>query len=607
MRSYGAIISSVLLITIAFLLILASPPLMASNYFIVAGGTGNKSGTDWNNALPDLPGTPAPNSGPTCGSNLFIAGGTYNWAHTHYVNWTANCTASAPVNVYKAVDCSLVNAPYCSVLNPANIPGWKTSYGSLQAVFIKATATNLEENVVYNRMIGICGSYYTIDGVTPVTGTPTKSGFGIVLRDGSPRDSGIVISSNGQYCTTTQADQLSHISVRHVEIDGVDPQYGFNIASCKRSKNVVSLVLTTTPTQWIVGNNIDVAGVTPNDFNTPHAGNGVAITSLSGSTLTFNQVGPDEVCTIPGYAGLNVSPGAEIVAGNLNQTFDSITFSDNYVHDLGGGASFINTTNVDYERNYKARNRSTFTQHENSFVVKDAGTFTANGGVACNPCIVAGNIFENVSGTQVAGFLGSPKSNDFRFYNNVVFCSDDAGLLNTAANPQCVVSRLTGDNGANGACAANTTVIGNTFYGGAIAKTDFRVTMIDSCSSTTVQNNLWFTNGRLVLLLGGSGTEDHNTYIGTDRVFNFNSPSDSVQTTNIQVPFVSVAPPQDFRLASDTVDPHLNDGIPLPAPYDVDFTGAQRGGGSNWDRGAFAFNPVVSPPAAPTITSVVVK
>jgi hypothetical protein len=599
MKLYRTIPGALLLLPIIFALF-ACTQAPAANVFIVAGGTGSKTGADWNNALPDIP-------IPSCGNSYFVAGGTYNRKGGQ--TWTADCNASAQIFVYKAVDCGVISsATYCSLLNPAKIQGWQPSYGSRPAIFVQATTGNLEASG--SGFMQICGNYYTLDGITPITGTPTTSGFGFVWRNPNPRANMILVSTNS--CPVQPIAQ-THITIRHSEFDGVDPQYGYNILACSRRSNVVTLTMATSPQGWLTGNSIDVQNTTPSDFNTGQSGLGVTITSLSERTIKFNQPGPDENCSVPGYAVLNYSAGKPINVTNVNETFDTITVTDNYMHDIGGGVRFTNVTNLDFERNYVARNRSTFTQHEYGFNIESGGNFTSNGGIAGNPAIVGNNIFENITGTQVAGTISNGANiNDFRYYNNVAFCTDDAGPVNSAATPQCGVARAVGDNGtANpGSCITNAQVIGNTFYGGARIQVDYRIEFLNfGCSTVTLRNNLWVTNGKVDLNLGKSYTEDHNTVIGTggSKPSILASASDSIQISNVQNPFVSTIAPVNLQLVSETVLPHLNDGLPLGPPFNVDLTSSPRGTGATWDRGAYQFDAANTPPAAPKITQVLVQ
>ena len=120
-----------------------------------------------------------------CGDTYFIAGGTYDYTGTGgsgsvYRVFTNNCSAGAPVHIYKAVDCALTAAPYCGTVNPASIAGWQASYGTSQAVF--SHSADADPLLLYHDFIDFCGSYYVIDGVTPLTGTPVAGGQGIAFR-----------------------------------------------------------------------------------------------------------------------------------------------------------------------------------------------------------------------------------------------------------------------------------------------------------------------------------------------------------------------------------------------------------------------------------------
>jgi hypothetical protein len=113
----------------------------------------------------------------------------------------------------------------------------------------------------------------------------------------------------------------------------------------------------------------------------------------------------------------------------------------------------------------------------------------------------------------------------------------------------------------------------------------------------TMQNNgTWFNS----LNSGIGSSEDYNTYL------NLGSSAPTLDQHDFAInsapdPFVNSAG-YNYLLSSETVAPHLNDGIStyalLPANT-IDPTGATRGADGTWDRGAFEFNGTAARPNPP--------
>ena len=106
-------------------------------------------------------------------------------------------------------------------------------------------------------------------------------------------------------------------------------------------------------------------------------------------------------------------------------------------------------------------------------------------------------------------------------------------------------------------------------------------------------NNLFYNMNASA---GGGFTLDYNTYYSTT-----NSPTEVHKQTGSGNPFVNLAS-YNYQLAAAT-----QAGSTLSSPYNVDSTGATRGGDGTWDRGAYEFSsggstppPDTTPPAAPT-------
>jgi hypothetical protein len=124
----------------------------------------------------------------------------------------------------------------------------------------------------------------------------------------------------------------------------------------------------------------------------------------------------------------------------------------------------------------------------------------------------------------------------------------------------------------------------------------------------TFENNLIYnskSNG-----VGGATTpsnliQGYNTYINLTNGGK-DGGTNSFQLTGAADPFVNDGA-FNYSLLSETVLPHLNDGLNLAAPYNVDMTGTVRGADGTWERGALQYRQTSGPPSPPTNLSVLVN
>ena len=279
--------------------------------------------------------------------------------------------------------------------------------------------------------------------------------------------------------------------------------------------------------------------------------------------------------------------------------------TNSWFHDLSGdGFGGSNGLTVIFSNNYVARNRSTFTQHQNGFTFANGGSFAGQMG----PFTLANNIWEDITGTMVAGMLGNGTLNGFNFYNNVVFCTAAAsaalgnngsggtqpGGVNSASSPQCGVSTVSGDN--NG----NNTILNAKYYGNTLANLTAApicgFNFGTSASTGDAENNLfWNCTNNISMqnaVTSGNFTNSYNTVLADTSHShacaghtNCAATGDSVQGAAVN-PFVSSS---NFQLSGETIDPHLNDGTTLASPFNLDILGNPRGADGTWERGAFEF------------------
>ena len=122
-------------------------------------------------------------------------------------------------------------------------------------------------------------------------------------------------------------------------------------------------------------------------------------------------------------------------------------------------------------------------------------------------------------------------------------------------------------------------------------------------TTATVYNNLWWNCQQADVVDGV--THDYNTLLNSA----YSAGEMTLGSHEFQIgtargagtaamPFVSEY--SNFALLSETVDTHLNDGVSLSSPYNLDITGATRGADGTWERGAYEFNSTNAKVVPPT-------
>jgi hypothetical protein len=471
--------------------------------------------------------------------------------------------------------------------NPQNVAGWQSSYGSNQALFSQATDPDPE--IKHKPFFTLSGSYITIDGVVPTSGTPTKTGtFGIHLRT-----SNYII-----FLEVTGANNI----VKHVEFDGIANPYGFQVTACSRTGGTVTLTTNGNP-PWVVGDKIAfyLNGGEPIDFTTVGPTTGWPITSISGNQIHYAQSGPDETCIMPAPPNPATVVLNYVGSGAINANMTGhFTLNDSYIHDIAHPAHSQNgSTAGTFLRDYIARSHYTPLEHANGF-----------DGCCFNDTTIGQSIFEDIEGTSVATPTcgGSCTWQDDVFYSNLIFCTTGSesayfgrGGGATWQTPQCNTSSVfSDDNGANH--ATNMLIYGNT-----IARVrNCKIQVLSATSTATVTNNFLFCPGASVQIKGTGVTHSYNT--GWGEYINQAprpGPGDYWTTTFPEATNVFVDPTdsgQDFHLLGAIVDAQhatnctpgtncLKDGTSLPTPYNIDLLGSVRGAGGTWARGALDLVP----------------
>lgn len=505
---------AVSMIVILFLL-MVGPSSFAATYYVLAGGTGNFSGTDWANANCKIPSSLA------AGDVVYIGNSGGNLADT-----TTPCAGEARHTFSQSGTWgSHITIKFSTVADHGTDTGWQASYATPPATW----SNNISPSeTLIPEFWQFCGSYYDVKGQV---GTTDQTGtYGFYFK--SPARM-VLITMLTRNCTP-YGPTITNLAFDHIEVDGVEANSTENGA---------------------------------------HAG-GVGI-------------------------GFGNNLDSVIVDGPFS-------FDHTYVHDIFGPFSGNGMTQgLTISNSYIYTNFSDAAQHSNGL-----DTQNPSGGFGINNLDVHDSVWKNIQGTGVITMLGSANSDSHTIYNNLFYYSSDWDAIcehgDTTAT--CSVGRIWGDNGTGG----SSTVTNSVFYGNTIANmhikpghsgaVEFGVAVYHPGSTGNfAKNNLWYNCQNANIFADNTPgsyqylnvTHDYNTFVNTDYYSGETTLSaHDYQESTYELqgqpnPFVGAS---DFRLSSETVVPHLNDGVSLAAPFNLDFAGNTRGADGTWERGAFEFN-----------------
>ena len=573
----------VIFLVMLFLATLLPNAAWAANHFIVAGGTGTKSGMDWNNAYADLP------SGLIRGDAYFIAGSATSYG-IHTFNDADSGTSV--ITIYKAVDCSVVpTAPYCGTLNPASVAGWQASYGTTAALWQDSAQTDPQTQTA--SLWQYCSDYYVIDGITGITDPIAgPSGQGFVLKTQNRKDGGIVAIGNAG-CGSSPSG-LTNLSFSHLDVGGTGPMPYFPAAVTACSYSGGSATITSSSSvHGIIGD--PIAGWTS-------AGSILFLATNNTSISSTQVVVPlgSSPCSTLAYVALDLFPPIGFFLHNSSsssETFTNVTVQNSYIHDISQAVVAFNEYSTNILNNYLARNRSTPTQHSSMIELDESANATIDG-----PVSIAYNFILNASGTGTVEHLGQATGcstncgtiNGLAVYGNVITC--DAGA-SAYTSPECGVGHATvGDN------AGQNNVVGLVFYNNTMSVISPAGPYLLSPGSTgaIAYNNLFYNiPGSNGVRFEGAGSDagivhDYNTVLNSTLLWiNTCEPHDYCTTSGSPDPFVADASHNfnltfDMSAASDSRTAQAQ-GLLLPSPYNLDFAGIIRGADATWERGAYEF------------------
>jgi hypothetical protein len=289
-------------------------------------------------------------------------------------------------------------------------------------------------------------------------------------------------------------------------------------------------------------------------------GGSLTLTDITLQHIEFNNVNafnlPDTTC-------------ANAIFYISQDTVSNFAIKFGYFHDAKGDfATFANPpiSNFTYSNNWEQTDRSTGSCHSEGFAFWGGTNIT-----------FSYNTFVDIAGSAVIFNLENQATNLY-VYGNLWY--------SPAGSSQSVGTGFVSDN----ITVPDGPIVNAFIFNNTIANvpnsTNAGITMRSAASSNwDVKNNLWYNTGPI----SQNAPHDFNTFlnVGT-QTFNLGA-NEFLTASGSASPFVSTT---DYRLTSETVDPHLNDGTntnALLAANGTDVNGITRGADGTWERGTFEF------------------
>lgn len=560
---------------------------LAANHYVWCGASGSKTGTDFTNAYTDLPAS-------------LTRGDTY------YVAGSNTCTYGAHTFNDPLSGTSVISILHATASANSGVAGWQSSFGTTPAKWPKAVAYSFGKSVWIIEQ-----GYYTFDGEFGTVGTsePTTGTFGFYVAQTG--DSVVAICLDG----TVNSTVLNSITLNHIEVDGspmninqlVNGSYALLAIPKTGMRSVSGLSMYEDYAHdW---ENAFLQLHSPTNLTVDHSwfsrimsnagahGNGVAVNpgvNETASNLTFSNDTWEDACGTSVLTFMNGTVNNIVVYGNtMFQTTATMIYpggtspvfcdSDGQIGDLGPGNAISTGVRI----------------YNNTFY---NGTAVARSGV----------FFFNPNSTNIV------QSNNL-FVNNQ-YSSLTTGCTGCSEDHNTVINQY---NGGGFACGG----AGDSCQG--TSKTITSASVTSNVADVLLSSGHGLSIGSQVLVMGSQ--VNSTTPCGVDTYYPYPTVSNVVSSTEFQytvqqaVPNatcqagvgVLIASPvtqpfsspssKTFTLSGEAVDAHLDDGISLSSPYNIDPLGLTRGVDGTWERGAYELLGSQQVPAAPTGLSAIVQ
>ncbi|MGD1082667.1 MAG: hypothetical protein ABR881_30500 [Candidatus Sulfotelmatobacter sp.] len=561
---------------------------VAANHYVWCGATGSATGADFTNAYADLPAS-------------LVRGDTY------YIAGSASCSYGAHTFNDALSGTSVISILHATASANSGVAGWQASFGTTPAEWLTSQAYR-----GWTVLWIIQQGYYTFDGELGTTGTtePTSGTFGLYLH--KTGDGVVPVYLDG----STNGAVLYNITLNHAEIDGSPMNVGNLVNGANGLMTVQSSGL-----QSVSGLSLHEVYMhdmetgflqmhAPANLTVDHSwfsrlmytasahGNGVAINPYDGgysaSNLTFSNDTWEDVC---GTSVITVMTG---------------TISGLVIY----GNTFFQTTNTEI---FPGATNPSFCNGDGQIGDLGVGNGSSNsGGGLTTSATIYNNTFYSGSTSGGSGVFFTNTNSTNIVQTNNLFVNNQNLYLTMSCNG-CSEDHNTVLN-QNLGYLFPCTGTGDSCQG--TSKTLTSASVTSNVADVVISSGHGLSLGSPVLVIGSNVT--NTTPCGIDTYYPYPTVSNVVSGTEFKytvqqtvpnatcqagygVLFPSpVAQPfsspgaKTFTLSSETIDPHLNDGTTLPAPYNVDPLGLTRGADGTWERGAFEFVNGGGAPAPPT-------
>jgi hypothetical protein len=409
--------------------------------------------------------------------------------------------------------------------------------------------------------------------------TDLKSGYNMVVDNTYPTTNWAPINIGS----------MSYISLRYLEIKGagLDINNGetgsITSATCSGG-NTVSLVIASSAHAPLVGKWVTISGVSGGSgFNGT-----VQFTAAPDST----HAGYSSTCSGSGTGGSIVGPFAFQeqtirVTGGTN-----LYLGYSYIHDSSSDPIELvsgDTFTMEYSAN--SRNSSNASLHAEGLAAQQFNNVT-----------LRYNLWEDLEGTAYFDIVNASSiltSNNWNIYGNVFVLSsgnpyyrNQLGWGVSMCQQTCTNFSFYNNTVINVGTSSNARMWGWQDLGKG-----------GTCSNIIDENNLWYASGIVNEPVGNCSNtlRDYNTFINT-------TPPSSLRSNEYastgSSPFVNWQS-GDYHLISETAVAHLDDGISLSSPYNLDPDGTTRGADGTWERGAYEFTSFGKPVPPSGLAAVV--
>jgi hypothetical protein len=573
------------------LAILITPFCFGACHALGPSATGSGSGADWND-IAALTATPTL----TRGDTYYLESGTYSVGSSG-LNWSTANSGTTLITVLGATSadhgqtCSLSAGWNGSTMDVTNSP----------AHFVTSVTWVNSDTSGGLSIWSVTTSNWVFNGNTCAANQITTTGQGILIDNSS---TGTNSSFQFPFIADNGSTTLGNVTLKCVEImgEGMSSYTGDDHVtptnfSCNSAGTVATITLSGTSRWFPAGTAADgtpmpasqiaVTSVSSGNFNKAHA----LVTGLPASNKITYAVSCTSNASVSGsgtvdgaYDGSNWSPAVQFSqpAGPVEGDF---TFQYLSIHDSFGPYQFYGGTPMTIiDHSYMARAHGNSTEHTEMFTYEgSSGTYYAS-------FAISNNIWRDGENTGNVVVLYGGLVNGFYMYGNTVDISPgnpyNVDGYGNSALFDCINS---------GVVCENVFIYNNTLAN-IVVDSSAITCVLDSATATnwTIENNIVFNSTSPSPVgcggsVGGTYVHDYNTYI------NNASASDggahSYIYTGAANPFVATF---NYKLSSETVDAHLNDGTTISnangQTYNTDPLGLIRGADGTWERGAYEFN-----------------